>query len=163
MVDRRDVLTGLAVGVAALAAAEPKHAQANWGMVSPKAPFDRRMVVNRPRAYRVMEEEKLDGIVALNPLNIFYLSNFVSYRVKMLNPHPSFAVMARDEKRPIGVTVSSSDMNEIASAGRDYAELIIPYSAPVNWRDIATARNFAVEPAAASGGGRWPVREATCR
>lgn len=156
MFDRRDVLTGLA---ALGAAGQVNQAQANWGMPSPKQPFDRRMVVNKPRAYRIMEEEKLDGIVALNPLNVFYLSNFVSYRVKMMNPNPSFAVMARDEKQPIGVTVASTDMGEITNAERDYAQLVIPYSSPTNWREIAAKGDFSVEPEAVSRGGRWPTDE----
>ena len=121
MVDRRDVLTGVAAGVAALTSVDAKPAKANWGMPALKTPFDRRMVVNKPRAYRVMEEEKLDGIIALNPINVFYLSNFTSYRTKMMTPNASFAVMARSEKQPIGLVVSSSDLWEIASKERDYA------------------------------------------
>jgi len=160
MFDRRDVLTGVAVGVAALAASgKDNQAQANWGMPGLNQPFDRRMVVNKPRAYQIMEEEKLDGIIALNPLNVFYLSNFVSYRVKMMNPNPSFAVMARDEKRPIGLTVASTDMQEITLAERDYAGLVIPYTSPTNWREIAAKGDLTIEPAAAVGGGRWPVLE----
>ena len=158
MFDRRDVLTGAAA--LAAAAGQANQAQANWGMPGPKQPLDRRMVVNKPRAYRIMEEEKLDGIVALNPLNVFYLSNFVSYRVKMMNPNPSFAVMARDEKQPIGVTVASTDMGEITNAEREYAGLVIPYSSPTNWREIAAKGDFTVEPEAVSRGGRWPVDEA---
>jgi len=161
MVERRDVLTGLAVGAAALAAtAQSNTAQANWGMPGLKQPFDRRMVVNKPRAYRIMEEYKLDGIVALNPLNVFYLSNFVSYRTKMMNPHPSFAVMARDQKQPIGVAVVSTDLWEIANKERDYAELVIPYGFPTNWRDIAAKGDFSVEPQP-SMGGRWATQEST--
>jgi hypothetical protein len=75
---RRDVLGGIAAGAAAAGTAtriEP--ATANWGMPGLKAPFDRRAVINRPRALRVMEEAGVDGIVALNPINVFYLSNFV--------------------------------------------------------------------------------------
>ncbi|MBL8631220.1 MAG: aminopeptidase P family protein [Rhodospirillaceae bacterium] len=160
MFERRDVLAGVAVGVAALAAVTPDAAQANWGKSALKAPFDRRMVVNKPRAYRVMEEAKVDGIIALNPINVFYLSNFVSYRTKMMNPHPSFAVMARDEKQPIGTAVSSSDLWEIASKERDYAELVIPYSAPTNWRDVAAKGDFSVEPTSVAGG-RWPISDKT--
>jgi Xaa-Pro aminopeptidase len=161
MVDRRDILTGVAVGAAALVAgSSEKNAEANWGMPALKQPFDRRMVVNKPRAYRVMEEYKLDGIVALNPINVFYLSNFVSYRTKMMNPHASFAVMARDEKQPIGVAVVSTDIWEIASKERDYAPLVIPYSFPTNWRDVAAKGDFTVEPQS-SAGGRWPFQDAT--
>lgn len=157
MFDRRDVLTG----VAALAAAgQSNQAHAAWGMPVQKQPFDRRMVVNKPRAYRIMEEEKLDGIVALNPLNVFYLSNFLSHRVKTMHPHPSFAVMARDEKQPIGVTVTATD-TDITTDERDYAELVIPYSSPANWQEIAAKGDFSVEPQAVTRGGRWPVREST--
>jgi Xaa-Pro aminopeptidase len=159
--DRRDVLTGVAVGVVALGAAATHDARANWGNPLLKEPFDRRMVVNKPRAYRVMEEAKVDGIVALNPINVFYLSNFTSYRTKMMNPHASFAVMARDEKQPIGVAVVSSDLWEIASKERDYAELVIPYSSPSNWRDVAAKGDFSIEPQSAPGGGRWPANADT--
>lgn len=162
MVERRDVLAGVAIGVAALASSgEVKKANANWGMPTLKEPFDRRMLVNKPRAYKVMADENVDGIVALNPINVFYLSNFVSYRTKMLSPHASFAVMARDETQPIGVSVVSTDLAEIASSERDYAPLVIPYSFPTNWRDLVAKGALTTEPEASPGVGRWGFQEST--
>lgn len=161
MVERRELLTGIAAGAAAsLAAGGAAPAQAGWGMPMPRAPFDRRMVLNRPRALQVMEQAGVDGIVALNPVNVFYLSNFVSYRTKMLTPSPSFAVMARDPRQPVGVAVVSTDLWEIANGERDYAELVVPYSFATNAREIAAGGDFSVEPQAAPGG-LWPFQETT--
>jgi Xaa-Pro aminopeptidase len=158
MVERRGVLAGAVLG--AVGTVVSGQAQANWGMPAQRGPVDRRIPLNRAQADKIMAEEGVDGLIAFNPVNVFYLSNFVSYRTKMMNPAPSFAVLARDPKRPTGLVVVSTDLWELASDERDYPELVIAYSGPTDWRDVAAKGDFAVEPKA-SAGGRWPMADAT--
>jgi Xaa-Pro aminopeptidase len=164
MVERRDVLTGLAKGMAVGVAAtvtESKSASANWGMPALKAPFDRRIPFNRARADKVMAEEGVDALVALNPVNVFYCTNLVSYRFKMqASPTPSFAVVPRDAKRPTGLIAVTNDLWDIAAAERAYPELIVAYGGASGWQDIAASGDFGVEPRAIPGA-RWTTAPAT--
>ena len=163
-VERRDFFAGIAGGAAfAVAGATlgAREAQANWGLIAPgpvpEAEFDGRSLVNRPRAYEVMEQEGVDGIVALNPVNVFYLGNYFSYEVQKLRAIPSFAVMPRDPGKPTFLIVASTDLWFIANAQREHPE-IIPYSAPVAWEQYRDPDTWSRQPEAA-GGFRRPIRE----
>ena len=163
-IERRDFFAGLAGGAAfALGATMlgAESAQANWGLIAPgpvpAEDFDGRSLVNRPRAYEVMEQEGVDGIVALNPVNVFYLGNYFSYEVQKLRAIPSFAVMPRDPGRPSFLVVASTDLWFIANAEREYPE-IIPYSAPVAWEKYLDPETWN-QPPQTRGGIRRPIRE----
>ena len=163
-IERRDFFAGIAGGAAiALGGATlgAQHAYANWGLIapgpSPGDDFDGRSLVNKPRAYEVMEQEGVDGIVALNPVNVFYLGNYFSYEVQKLRAIPSFAVMPRDPRKPSFLVVASTDLWFIANAEREYPE-IIPYSAPVAWEQYRDPDTWN-QPPDARGGIRRPIRE----
>jgi len=150
---RRDLIKTLAAGAASpLIATSSAHA--NWGAVapgaSPPADFDGRLLVNKPRAYEIMDREGLDGLVALNPVNVFYLGNFVSYELQKLRAIPSFAVMPRDEKQPSFLIAASSDLWNLANGEREYPE-IMPYSAPINWQAFREPDSWSTEPEAWAG------------
>ncbi len=154
--ERRDFLTGMAAAplVAGLAATTP--AEANWGMVTPgpnpPASFDGRLLVNKARAYEIMDREGLDGIVALNPVNVFYLGNYFSYELQKLRAIASFAVMPRNENKPSFLVVAGTDLEFIANADREYPE-VIPYTFPTDWKHFEDPVNWSKEPAAAELGG----------
>ena len=149
--ERRDLLKGLAVGAAG-AALVPREADANWGLIapgpSPRADFDGRLLINKPRAYEIMDREGIDGLVALNPVNVFYLGNYFSYELQKLRAIPSFAVFPRAEDKPSFLVVASTDLMHIANGDREYPE-IIPYSSPSNWQEYLDSANWATEPEAA--------------
>lgn len=154
--DRRDLFTGFAAltggGLAAMAGRE---AEANWGMVAPgpvpPKDFDKRLLVNKPRAYEIMEREGLDGIVALNPVNVFYLGNYFSYELQKLRAVPSFAVMSRDPKQPIYLITAGSDLMFLSNGDREYPE-VIPYTFPVEWEKFLDKGQWSTEPVAAPAG-----------
>ncbi|GAB2678904.1 M24 family metallopeptidase [Aliiglaciecola sp. 3_MG-2023] len=91
--------------------------------------------MNKSQAYKVLDEAGLDGLVAFNPVNIFYLGNFVAFNVKIQTREPSFAVFPRDEKKPTILVVGSTDLWQISNGLRETAQ-IIPYSAATNWHDF---------------------------
>ena len=163
-IERRDFFAGVAGGAAfALGATMlgAQRAEANWGLIapgpSPGNDFDGRSLVNKPRAYAVMEQEGVDGIVALNPVNVFYLGNYFSYEVQKLRAIPSFAVMPRDPGKPSFLVVASTDLWFIANAEREYPE-VIPYSAPVSWEQYRDPETWN-QPPESRGGIRRPIRE----
>ena len=153
--ERRNLLHSLALGPLAAGMATLdgaiSPAEANWGMVTPGAipppGFDGRLLVNKPRAYEIMEREGVDGIVALNPVNVFYLGNYVGYELQKLRAISSFAVMSRDPNKPILMVVSSADLEFIAARDRAYPE-VIPYTNVMNVDDYAKEGNWAKEPTA---------------
>ncbi len=155
--ERRDFFSLMAAGagVGVLGSAAPA-ARANWGMGPPgpvpPAGFDGRLLVNRPRAFEVMEREGLDGIVALNPINVFYLGNYLGYEVQKLRAIPSFAVMPRDPKLPSFLVVAGSDLMLLANADREYPE-IIPYTLPLEIEKYLDQGDWSVEPQASPLGG----------
>lgn len=164
MVNRRDLLVGgLTAGVTAAGLGiYSNKASANWGMPTPVSPFDGRLLVNKPRAFEVLDREGLDGLVALNPVNVFYLGNYLGYFVKIQTPHPSFAVFPRAEDKPSVLVVANADLWQIANGDREYPE-IIPYSArPENWEIYSDSANWESEPQPGIVFGEiWPWRHDT--
>ncbi|MEM7610246.1 MAG: M24 family metallopeptidase [Pseudomonadota bacterium] len=160
MPSRRNMLKGMiaASGTAAFASSFTE-VHANWGSNEPSRDFDGRALVNKPQAYRVLDEAGLDGLVAFNPVNVFYLGNFLGYNVKIQTRAPSFAVFPRDEKKPTILVVGFGDLWRLANGLRETPE-IIPYSAPTNWQDFVGAESVSTGVNASAGFGTfWPVTE----
>jgi Xaa-Pro aminopeptidase len=165
--ERRDFFSWLAAGagsgVIGAAAAGAPTAAANWGMVAPgpvpPPDFDGRRLVNEARAYEVMEREGLDGIIALNPVNVFYLANYLSYETQKLRAIPSFALMPRDPRAPTLLVAAGTDLMFLANGDRQHPE-VVPYSFPLELEQYLAAGDWSVEPQAAPVGS-WPAREAT--
>src|SRR5438094_878678 len=106
--ERRNVLTGLGAAVAgapavlgsraASAAAADKRVA-----ISPEYKYpgvEGKLLVNKPRAYAVMEEHGIDGLVALNPINVYYLANTITVGTKFRAEYPAFATFPRDPQQP---------------------------------------------------------------
>ena len=83
--DRREVLKG--IGVTAVSGAVLSGVPAEAAVQSKSVPLSDlykypgvtgRIPVNRPRAYAVMEEMEVDGLIALDPINVFYLTNTIT-------------------------------------------------------------------------------------
>ncbi|MDX2144479.1 MAG: M24 family metallopeptidase [Rhodospirillaceae bacterium] len=150
--ERRDVFSVMAAGAGLLGAGEAK---ANWGMVAPGPvpgpDFDGRSLVNKARAYEVMDREGLDGIVALNPVNVFYLGNYLGYELQKLRAIPSFAVMPRAEDKPTFLVTAGSDSQFLANGDREYPE-VVPYSFPLALDDYVKRDDWSKEPEAAPVG-----------
>jgi hypothetical protein len=155
--ERRDFFSLMAAsgGMLGASALGIPEARANWGMVAPGPvpghDFDGRLLVNKARAYEIMDREGLDGIVALNPVNIFYLGNYLSYELQKLRAIPSFAVMPRDEKQPSFLVAAGADLMFLANGDREYPE-IVPYSFPVDIERYIERGDWSQEPAAAPVG-----------
>ncbi|MBT7450595.1 MAG: hypothetical protein HN793_07185, partial [Rhodospirillaceae bacterium] len=75
-VDRRSALSGLAVAAATtVLPAQAKAADKPDGYAVPKPEIDGKALVNRPRATEVLERFGLAGMIALSPINVYYLTN----------------------------------------------------------------------------------------
>eukprot|EP00903_Cladosiphon_okamuranus_P004332 g4330.t1 len=145
MPNRRDVLKGAiaAGGVAAIGSSET--ARANWGMPLPQTEFDGRSLINYSRAYQIMDEFELDGLIAMNPINVFYLSNYLGYNVKMQMPNASFAVFPRDENKSVILVAGFGDLWNLSEGGAEYPQ-IIPYSMPFGMEGFDPENPMATQP-----------------
>ncbi len=164
MVTRRDFL---ATGTFALTACGSfaasdtnvkKRKQANEGVVKAPPLIDRRSLINYERAYAVMDSEGVDGLIAFNPLNVFYLGNHLGYKSKMGAQYPGFAILSRDEKTPPVHVLSVVDQWHISNDDRYFPE-IIPYTGPVNWQEFAgSSEDWSTSPVA-GGGIKWAINQ----
>ncbi len=162
---RRDLLQGAAVGALAASGvglaprAEAARAhrltvsdQFNYPGISGKLP------VNRPRASAVMEEHGLDGLVALNPINVYYLANTLPVMTKFRSDIGALATIARDARAPSYVITSTAQSWDLVNGDREVPELIA-VSGVGNWQDYANLdpEKMKIEPKATVGG--YAVRQ----
>ena len=58
------------------------------------------MLLNKPRAYEVMDKYGLDGLLAATRQNIYYLTNHWGYSSRVERTFMNYAVLPRDETAP---------------------------------------------------------------
>jgi Xaa-Pro aminopeptidase len=114
---------------------------------------DGKLLVNKPRAYAVLEEMKLDGLIALNPVNVYYLSNTVPIMTRFLTDIPALATFARDPKEPSFLITSSAQGWDLVNGYREVPEFIA-VTGVRNWQDYVDAgpAQMKIEPQAAVAG-----------
>jgi len=147
-----------ASGARSAAAATPVSATASGPTIQMSTQFrfpgvEGKMLVNKPRAYAVLEEMKLDGLVALNPVNVYYLTNTVTVMTKFLSDVPALATFPRDPKEPSYLVTSTAQAWDLVNGDREVPELIA-VSGARNWEDYANAdpAQMKIEPQAYVGG-----------
>jgi len=64
------------------------------------------MLLNKARAYEIMDREGLDGLVAVSPINIRYLSDYWGSLMRMNRTFYNYAVLPRDPTAPAAVIVT---------------------------------------------------------
>ena len=114
MITRRDVLkTGIgAAGTAGAAAALAVPASAGATELTPNNLAERVKrvragpLMNLEQAYRVMEEEQLDGLVLAEPINVFHLTGHWGSLAKMGYPAPAYALLSKDQRQAPGLVMA---------------------------------------------------------
>jgi Xaa-Pro aminopeptidase len=161
--ERRDLLkcVGMAAAGTAAMAALPSTTRATEATATPAAPktgYEGKLLVNRPRAYAVLDELKLDGLIALNPINVYYLTNTWPFMAQFREDIAGFATFARDPQQPSFLVTSGAQAMDYANHDRELTEMIT-WSGAVNWQDYvdASPAQLKVEPKTAVGHG-WPAK-----
>ena len=62
-------------------------------------------LMNLEQAYRVLEEEQLDGLVLAEPINVFHLTGHWGSLAKMGYPAPAYALLSRDQRQAPGLVM----------------------------------------------------------
>jgi Xaa-Pro aminopeptidase len=119
----------------------------------------RKIPVDRARASGVLEELGLDGVIALQPHNVFYLTNTVTTLTQFTDEYPAFATLPRDPQQPVFLISSMGNTWATANGERELPE-IITFAGPANWRDYVGSPpdKMRVEPISGGRDYRHPVR-----
>ena len=113
MITRRDMLktgigaAGVAGAVAALAGPTQAVAELTPNNLSERVKRVRAgPLMNLEQAYRVMEEEQLDGLVLAEPINVFHLTGHWGSLAKMGYPAPAYALLSKDQRQAPGLVMA---------------------------------------------------------
>lgn len=64
------------------------------------------MLLNKDRAYAIMDREGLDGLIATSPINVYYLSDYWGALMRMRRTFYNYAFLPRDESAPPALIVT---------------------------------------------------------
>ncbi len=163
MVQRREIIKGLAagaVGAAATTFAGATTANATAVDIVKAESFpqiDGKALVNYPRAYEVMEQEGVDGLIALNFMNVYYLTSTVTIFTKFRADFASFATFPRDPDQPRYLIGTIPQGWDFANRAGDELPELMPYAGVANWQEYvdASPEQLAIKPEAHRGG--WNI------
>jgi Xaa-Pro aminopeptidase len=92
-----------------------------------------KLLVNTERVSALLDELGLDGVIAINPINVHYLTN-MPVESRFRAGYPSFGILARDPAQPSFLVTSAAQADELRGDARDTPEIVTFVGAP-NWRD----------------------------
>ncbi len=111
------------------------------------------MLLNKPRAYELMDRHGLDGLVAQLSINTFYLSDYWgSLNWPGFFDGSYFAVLPRREDAPAALVLPSFEIRRLVSEGGTWMPNVFSYSSPEDGEVLDDAT-----PAGAVYDG-WPLR-----
>jgi Xaa-Pro aminopeptidase len=171
MMHRRDFLGAAGVaGAATLAGSVATAAAASTGSAPGPASIKidnrhvhsdvtRKIPVDRARASGILEELGLDGLIALQPHNVFYLTNTRTTLTQFSDEYPAFATLPRDPQQPVFLISSLGNTWTTSNGDRDVPE-IITFAGPANWQEYVGSPpdRMRVEPISIGPQYRHPVR-----
>jgi Xaa-Pro dipeptidase len=100
------------------------------------------MLLNRDRAYAVMDRHGLDGLLAVQKINFYYLTDYLPNAMKVERFFTNFALLPRREDAPAGMTMGLSENGRHANKG--------------SWMPNVLAITGRVSPTAANVGAAVP-------
>ena len=113
------------------------------------------MLLNKQRAYKIMDKYKLDGLVAVTPRNIYYLTDFCGFNNRTQRAFYEYAVFPRSETAPAAYVTTAVELPRLYDFPT-WVPNIVTYTHPVT----LTNRNFdtLTEDPDAGMPMNWPVR-----
>ena len=115
------------------------------------------MLLNKPRAYEVMDKHGLDGLLAATQINIYYLTDFWGALMKMQRSFFNYAVLPRDENAPAALVMTAVELSRLVEMPT-WVPNVVTYSHPA----LMSSRDYdtATEEPEAGPVFAWPVRNA---
>lgn len=114
------------------------------------------MLVNKARAYEIMDKYGLDALIARDPKNVYYLTDFWGSLMKMQRDFSTFAVFPRREDAPAALIMTATEVNRLT-----HLPTWVPNVIGCSYRVKPNLRDFdpATEDPQAEDWISWPVRE----
>lgn len=75
------------------------------------------MLLNKPRAFAVMDRHKLDGLIATQRVNLYYLTDFYAYTMRVERLFNTFALLPRREDAPAAMTINLTENGRLDTLG----------------------------------------------
>ncbi len=108
------------------------------------------VLLNRAQADRVLAKHGLDGLVAAQPINVYYLSSYWGVLMGVGRDPLYFAVLPRNDANPAALVMGSFEMRRLVTEGGTWLPNLVGYTAPL---DAEHAADGAGAPYVG-----WPVR-----
>ena len=86
--------------------------------------LDGQELINRERAYEILDRFDLQGLIALDPINVYYLTNVETVGVRFRTEFRGFGTFSRLEDAPTYLVAGMSEAWNIANQTRQTAELM---------------------------------------
>lgn len=74
------------------------------------------MLLNLPRAQAIMEKHKLDGLIAAQKQNIYYLTDHFPYALRLDRHFTTFAVLPRRADMPAALVIGMTENGRLANS-----------------------------------------------
>jgi Xaa-Pro aminopeptidase len=113
------------------------------------------MLLNKARAYDVMDKYGLDGLLATSQINIFYLTDFWGALMNMRRSFFNYAVLPRDENAPAALVMTAVELSRLIELPT-WVPNVVTYSHPA----LMASRDYdtGTEEPDAGAVFSWPVR-----
>jgi Xaa-Pro aminopeptidase len=122
---------------------------------------ERRRLVNFARAESLMASRGVDALVAAQPVNVYYLSNFWTVLQKMGFEFASLAMTVRGHPERDALVASAAQIWRLANDDLDFPPQVFACTGPANWREWLEAGGTPAGSTAALVGAPatpWPSR-----
>jgi Xaa-Pro dipeptidase len=129
--DRREMMKALPAAGAALTSLTAAHAAtaADAHQFAPLPKVQGQPLLNVERARTIMKRLNIDGLIAANPINVYYLTNVTPLSVRFRSELGGFATFPRDANQARHLICTTAETWDIANADRDIPEPIFFSSA----------------------------------
>ena len=114
------------------------------------------MLLNKPRAYDVMDRHGIDGLIATTQVNVYYVTGFWGALMRMRRSFFNYAVLPRAEDAPAAIVMTAVELNRLQDMPT-WVPNVVTYSHPVHL-ESRNYDTFTEEPEA-GGALLWPVRK----
>ena len=113
------------------------------------------MLVNKARAYEVMDKYALDGLLAATQVNVYYLTDFWGALMRMGRSFFNYGVLPRNERAPAALVTSGVELNRLVEMPT-WVPNVVAYTVPAS----LTSRDYdtGTEQPEAGVPFAWPVR-----
>lgn len=117
------------------------------------------MLLNKPRAYEIMDKHGLDGLVAVNQINIYYLTDYWGPLMRMRRMFFNYAVLPRKADAPAALVETAVGLLRLfEDKNLTWVPNVCGYTHPI----YSDRRDFdpdVEEPEAVQEGIKWPVSD----